>query len=42
MRRLIVIAAVLALVTAACKLETNFGAVINADGSGTIIGEIGL
>jgi hypothetical protein len=42
MRRLMVIAALLALVAAACKLETNFGAVINADGSGTIIGEIGL
>ena len=35
-------AALLALVATACKLETNFGAVINADGSGTIIGEIGL
>jgi hypothetical protein len=42
MRRLILVAALLALATAACKLETNFGAVINADGSGTIIGEIGL
>jgi hypothetical protein len=42
MRRLIVLAALLALVATACKLETNFGAVINADGSGTIIGEIGL
>jgi len=42
MRRLIVVAALLALVATACKLETNFGAVINADGSGTIIGEIGL
>jgi hypothetical protein len=42
MRRLIVVAALLALATAACKLETNFGAIINADGSGTIIGEIGL
>jgi len=42
MRRLIVFAVLLALATAACKLETNFGAVINADGSGTIIGEIGL
>jgi len=42
MRRLIVLASLLALVATACKLETNFGAVINADGSGTIIGEIGL
>ena len=42
MRRLIVLAALVALVATACKLETNFGAVINADGSGTIIGEIGL
>jgi len=42
MRRLIIVAALLALATAACKLETNFGAVINADGSGTIIAEIGL
>ena len=42
MRRLIVVAALLALVTAACKLETNFGTIINADGSGTVIAEIGL
>ncbi len=42
MRRLIVFAALLALVATACKFETNFGAVINADGSGTIIGEIGV
>jgi hypothetical protein len=42
MRRLLVLVAVLALVTAACKLETNFGAVINADGSGTIIAEVGV
>ncbi len=42
MRRLIVLASLLALVATACKLETNFGAVINADGSGTIIGEIGF
>lgn len=42
MRRLLVFVAVFSLVMAACKLETNFGAVINADGSGTIIAEIGL
>ena len=42
MRRLIVLASLLALVATACKLETNFGAVINADGSGTIIAEIGF
>lgn len=42
MRRLIVFASLLALVATACKLETNFGAVINADGSGTIIAEIGV
>lgn len=42
MRRLIVLAAIVALVTTACKIETNYGAVINADGSGTIIAEIGL
>ncbi len=42
MRRLIVVAALLALVATACKLETNFGTIINADGSGTVIAEIGL
>jgi hypothetical protein len=42
MRRLIVMAALLALVATACKLETNFGAIINADGSGTIIAEVGF
>ncbi|MEE9297711.1 MAG: hypothetical protein V3V29_01575 [Acidimicrobiia bacterium] len=42
MRRLIVLAALLALVATACKLETNFGTIINADGSGTIIAEIGF
>jgi len=42
MRRLVVLAVLLVLATAACKLETNFGAVINADGSGTLIGEIGV
>lgn len=42
MRRLIVVASLLALVATACKIETNFGAVINADGSGTIIAEIGM
>lgn len=42
MRRLIVVASLLALVATACKIETNFGAVINADGSGTIIAEVGF
>ncbi|MEX2323994.1 MAG: hypothetical protein WEA29_09530 [Acidimicrobiia bacterium] len=42
MRRLITLAALVALVTTACKIETNFGAVINADGSGTLIVEIGM
>lgn len=42
MRRLIVLAALLALVATACKIETNFGAIINADGSGTIVGEVGM
>jgi hypothetical protein len=42
MRRLIVLASLVALATAACKIETNFGAVINADGSGRIIAEIGM
>ena len=42
MRRLFALIAVLVLVTAACKIETNFGAIINADGSGTIILEIGM
>jgi hypothetical protein len=42
MRRLIVLASLLALVATACKLETNFGVVINADGSGTIVVEIGV
>lgn len=42
MRRFMALAALVALVTAACKIETNFGAVINADGSGTIIAEVGM
>lgn len=42
MRRLFALAAVLVLVTAACKIETNFGAVINADGTGTVIIELGV
>lgn len=42
MRRLITLAALVAIVTTACKIETNFGAVINADGSGTLIVEIGM
>jgi hypothetical protein len=42
MRRLITLVALVALVTTACKIETNFGAVINADGSGTLIVEMGM
>jgi len=42
MRRLIVMASLLALVATACKIETNIGAVINANGSGTIVTEIGM
>jgi hypothetical protein len=42
MRRLIVMASLLALVAMACRIETNFGVVINADGSGTIVAEVGL
>jgi hypothetical protein len=42
MRRLIVLAALLAVVATACKIETNFGAVINANGSGTIVAEVGM
>jgi len=42
MRRLIVLAALLALVATACKIETNYGAVINEDGTATLIQEIGM
>jgi hypothetical protein len=42
MRRLLVVASLLALVATACKIETNIGAVINADGSGTVVVELGL
>ncbi|MEX0825372.1 MAG: hypothetical protein WD184_01235 [Acidimicrobiia bacterium] len=42
MRRLIVLAALVAVVASACKIETNFGVVINADGSGTIKAEVGM
>ncbi|HEX5630896.1 MAG TPA: hypothetical protein VFY15_04490 [Acidimicrobiia bacterium] len=42
MRRLILLAALLALVATACKIETNFGANIRADGSGTIVAEVGM
>jgi hypothetical protein len=41
MRRIIVVAALLALVTAACQIETNLTADIKADGSGTITVELG-
>jgi hypothetical protein len=37
-----VMAALLALVATACKIETNFGAVIEADGSGVVIAEVGM
>ena len=42
MRRLTVLAALLALIATACKIETNFGMVINADGSGIIVAELGF
>jgi len=42
MRRLIVMASLLALVATACKIETNIGGTINADGSGTIVTEVGM
>lgn len=42
MRRLFILSAVLVLAMTACKIETNFGAVINADGSGTVVFEIGV
>lgn len=42
MRRLMVVASLLALVAAACKIETNFGVAINADGTGTIVAEVGF
>lgn len=42
MRRLIVVASLLALVAMACRIETNFGVVINADGSGMIVAEVGM
>ena len=42
MRRLIVMASLLALVAMACQIETNFGVVINADGSGLIVAEVGM
>ena len=42
MRRLFVISALVVLVATACKIETNIGAVINKDGSGTIVAELGM
>ncbi len=42
MRRLILLASLLALVATACKIETNFGAIIQANGSGTIVAEVGM
>ena len=41
MRRLLPLVALLALLTAACRIESNIGAQINADGSGVITAEIG-
>jgi len=41
MRRLLPLVALLALLTAACRIETNIGADIKADGSGVITAEIG-
>ena len=42
MRRFFVLAAVLAVVLAGCKIETNVNATIDADGTGTVAYEIGL
>jgi hypothetical protein len=42
MRRAFILIAAVALLTAACKIETNFDATLNADGSGTVSAEIGL
>lgn len=42
MRRVIPLALLLAVVLSACKIETNFGAEINADGSGVVILEAGM
>ncbi len=42
MRRLLPLLALLVLLTTACRIETNIGAQINADGSGVISVEIGL
>ena len=42
MRRLIVAASLLALVAVGCRIETNFGVTINADGSGMIVAEVGM
>ncbi len=41
MRRLLPLLALLVLLTAACRIESNIGAQINADGSGVITAEIG-
>lgn len=42
MRRLIVLASLMALLATACQIETNFGVVVNADGSGIITAEVGM
>ncbi len=42
MRRFFVLIAAVALITAACKIETNIEATLNADGTGTVAFEIGL
>lgn len=42
MRRLFILVAAIALLTAACKIETNVEVVLNADATGTVASEIGL
>ena len=42
MRRLLVLIMALALITAACKIETNVAATLNADGTGVVAFEIGV
>jgi hypothetical protein len=42
MRRLLILATAVALLVTACKIETNVEATLNADGTGTVLYEIGL
>jgi hypothetical protein len=42
MRRILMLAAAVALITAACKIETNFAATIEADGTGVLVAELGF